>query len=85
MTKFDYQIKDENGIHARPAGLLVKEASKYSSVITIEHNGKKADAKKIFALMSLGIKKNDLITVSFDGEDEKAACESLKAFLCENL
>ena len=56
MKKFNFTIKDENGIHARPAGLLVKEANKFSSQIEISSNGKTADAKKIFALMSLGVK-----------------------------
>ena len=46
MVTFKYVIKDELGIHARPAGLLVKEAGKLGSKITIEKGGKKGDAKK---------------------------------------
>ena len=51
MTEFTYAIKDPNGIHARPAGMLVKECAKYNCSITIDGNGKTADAKKIFAVM----------------------------------
>ena len=85
MLKFDYLIKDENGIHARPAGLLVKEASKYNSEINIELKDKMANAKKIFSLMSLGIKKNDLITITVNGIDEATAFEALKIFMHQNL
>ena len=55
MEKFSYRVKDPAGIHARPAGIIVKEASKYNSDIKIYANEKEADAKKIFAVMSLGI------------------------------
>ena len=45
MKQFEYVIKDEVGIHARPAGILAKEAKKYDSVIKIHFNGKEAEAK----------------------------------------
>lgn len=85
MEQFKYKIKDEIGIHARPAGLLVKEASKYSSVIHISCNEKKGDAKSIFSVMGLGAAKGDTITVSIEGTDEKEAAEEIEKFLKENL
>lgn len=85
MKKFDYTIKDSLGIHARPAGLVVKEAAKFSSNITIQKGEKVVDSKKLFALMSLGVKNADTITVSFDGEDEDAAYEAIKQLLEANL
>ena len=85
MKNFSYVIKDEVGIHARPAGLLVKEAKKYQSKVMITKDGKSADPRKMFALMGLGIKCGDTITMSFDGADESAAAEALAAFLKENL
>lgn len=81
MKQFDYTIKDELGIHARPAGLLVKEASKFSSAITITMGEKKADAKKIFGLMGLGAKCGDTVTTIADGEDEAAAIAALEEFM----
>ncbi len=55
MQKFSYVIKDEVGIHARPAGLLVKEAKKYESKIQIIKDTKSADATKLMAVMGLGV------------------------------
>ena len=56
MKQFSYVIKDEVGIHARPAGMLAKEAKKFQSKVVIDKNGKKAEATKLMALMSLGVK-----------------------------
>lgn len=83
--KFEYVIKDSLGIHARPAGLLVAEAKKYKSAVTIEAKGKKADAKRIFAVMSLGVKCGDRITVLCEGEDAEAAIAGMKAVVEANL
>lgn len=85
MKKFDYVIKDEMGIHARPAGMLVKEAGNYSSLITLQKGEKSADAKRIFSLMSLGVKNADTVTVTIEGDDEDTAFEALKKFMEENL
>lgn len=85
MKQFDYIIKDELGIHARPAGLLVKEAGKYNATITIQKESKSADAKRLFALMGLGIKNADTVTVSVEGEDEEVAYDSMKQFFEANL
>lgn len=85
MEQFQYQIKDEIGIHARPAGLLVKEASKYSSRVQIECNDKKGDAKSIFGVMGLGAKKGDTVTVAVEGDDEKEAAAEISSFLKNNL
>lgn len=85
MKKFEYDIKDNLGIHARPAGLIVKEAQKFNSNITIQKGEKVVDAKKLFALMSLGVKNADNITVTFDGEDENEAYEAIKKLIIANL
>lgn len=85
MKEFNYTIKDPEGIHARPAGLLVKEASKYSSAISIEKADKKGDAKRIFSVMSLGIKNADSVKVTIEGDDESEAAEALEKFFSENL
>ena len=85
MKEFVYKIKDELGIHARPAGLLVKEISKFASTTTLECGGKSADGKKIFSLMSLGAKCGSEVKVTVSGEDEDIAAESIKSFLESNL
>lgn len=85
MKTFTYTIQDQFGIHARPAGLIVKEAQKYTSAITIEGNEKSADAKKIIAVMALGAKQGTVITVKAEGADEAEAADAVKKIFMENL
>lgn len=85
MTTFNYTIQDKLGIHARPAGLIVKEAQKYDATITIEANGKSADASKIIAVMALGVKQETEVTVKAEGVDEAIAIEEIKKIFETNL
>lgn len=85
MKEFTYVINDPLGIHARPAGMLAKEAAKFQSSVSIVKGGKKADAKKIFGLMGLAVKTGEEVTVQVDGADEDAAIEALNGFFKENL
>ena len=85
MKNFEYTIKDELGIHARPAGMLVKEAKKYQSKITITKDGKTAEASKLMAVMSLGVKCGQTVKIAVDGPDEEAAAAGIQAFFEGNL
>lgn len=85
MRNFQYVIKDEVGIHARPAGLLVKEAKKYESKITLSKDGKSAEATKLMAVMGLGVKCGQTVEISVEGADEEIACEAVKIFFEANL
>ena len=85
MKEFKYVIKDEQGIHARPAGLFVKEAASCESKITISKDGKEVDAKRILGVMGLGVKKDQEIILKAEGSDEDQAIEKLSKFLQENL
>ena len=85
MKEFTYKICDELGIHARPAGLLVKKASEFKSEITIYKNEKSADLKRLFAVMGLAVKKDDTIRVTIRGEDEDNATTELEGFFKNNL
>lgn len=85
MKEFKYVIKDELGIHARPAGMLVKEAKKYVSKITIQKDGKMADVTKLMALMSLGVKCGSQVTITAEGNDEDAAIAGVQKFFEEHL
>ena len=60
MKSFVYTIKDEIGIHARPAGLLAKKAKEFESEITVEKDGKRVVATKLMALMGMGVKCGEL-------------------------
>ena len=85
MKSFDYVIKDELGIHARPAGLLVKEAKKFVSKIVLSKDGKTAEATKLMAVMSLGVKQHQKITVTLEGDDEDTAIVAMQKFFEEQL
>lgn len=85
MRSFVYVIRDRAGIHARPAGTVVKEAKKYQAQAAFILGDRRADAKKLTELMSMGIKCGDEITVEVSGEDEGAACAALETVLKEHL
>lgn len=85
MKSFQYTIKDELGIHARPAGMLAKEAKQCKSTITIGVNGKSADVTRLIAVMALGIKQGTEVTVSAEGEDEDTAIAKMQEFFENNM
>ena len=85
MKSFKYTIKDPQGVHARPAGIVVAEAKKYQSNIKIKFNGKEADAKRIFGVMGLCIKAENEIEVVVEGADEDAAAKAMQTALSKNL
>ena len=85
MKEFQYVITDPEGIHARPAGLLVKAAKAFTSDIKIAKNGKAMSCKAIFGVMGLGAKKGDEVTLTFEGPDEDAAYSEIRTFMQENL
>nr|WP_317378994.1 HPr family phosphocarrier protein [uncultured Faecalimonas sp.] len=85
MKSFEYTVKDEMGIHARPAGILAKEVKKYESKITITKEGKTVEASRLMAVMSLAVKCGQTVEVQVEGSDEEAAYEGMKAFFEANL
>ncbi len=85
MKTFTYVIKDELGIHARPAGLLVKVAKNFNSEIFIKKNEKSVNAVKLMALMGLGVKCGDTVTVNVSGSDEESASQAMEEFFKSNL
>jgi phosphocarrier protein len=85
MKEFEYTITDANGIHARPAGLLVAKMQGFASAITFACGEKSADGKKLFALMKMRVKQNDTIVVKAEGPDEDAVIETAREFLKANL
>ena len=85
MTEFSYTITDNAGLHARPAGLLVKKAKQYTSRITVAANGKECDAVRLMALMAMCIKCGTCISVRIEGGDEEVCAREMEAFFHENL
>ncbi|MBE5895610.1 MAG: HPr family phosphocarrier protein [Lachnospiraceae bacterium] len=85
MKKFDFTIQDEMGIHARPAGMLTKEAKNYQSTITMEKDGKSVNVLKLMAVMAMGIKCGETVTVTVEGEDEEVAAAAMEEFFKANF
>lgn len=85
MKTITYTITDPEGIHALPAGGLIKLANDFSCTITAAGNGQSTDAKHLFGLMSLGIKNGQTLTLTCDGADENRAAEALERYLRANL
>ena len=86
MKQFQYVITDPIGIHARPAGLLVKAAKALDSTVTVEKvGGKSTVATKLMAVMGLGVKGGDTVTVMAEGGNEEASLQVMEQFFKENL
>lgn len=85
MKSFDYTIKDELGIHARPAGLLAKRAKEFKSEITLKKGDRSALCSRLLSVMSLGIKQGDRVIVTAVGADEDEAAAAMKDFFENNL
>ena len=85
MKSFKHIVRDPMGIHARPAGVMVKMLSSLPCEVTLEANGKKASGKKIIGIMGLGVKCGQSIEVFVDGEKEEEIVETLKKFFAENF
>ncbi|OES44690.1 phosphocarrier protein HPr [Domibacillus iocasae] len=77
MAEKTFTITDETGIHARPATVLVQTASKFSSDVNLEYNGKTVNLKSIMGVMSLGIPKGASIKVTASGSDESQAIDAV--------
>jgi len=81
MKTFTYTITDPVGIHARPAGILVRELKNYVGVtVNVTKGDKTVNALKLMALMGMGIKQGDTITVSVDGENEEEVAAKIEEF-----
>ena len=85
VKEFKYVIKDKDGIHARPAGLFIKEATNFPCTVTISKGEKEVDAKRILGVMGLCVKCGEEITIKAEGEREEEAIEVLSKFLEVNL
>ena len=85
MKTFSYTVKDEVGIHARPAGLLAKKAKEFQSTITLEKDGKSAAATKLMAVMGMGVKCGDTVNVTVEGADADTAAAAMEEFFKSNF
>lgn len=86
MKEFTYIIEDEIGIHARPAGILVKLIKTFSSTVTLEKEGKPpVSGTALMKIMGLGVKCGDTVKFTIEGEDEEEAFQQIAEFMDANL
>lgn len=85
MKEFDYTIQDALGIHARPAGQLVKVVKGFASKVTLTKGEKTIDATRLMSLMGMGVKQGDTVTIKVEGDDEDATAADIEKFMTENL
>ena len=85
MKSFDYFVKTCEGIHARPATLIVSKAKEFKSEITLTNKEKTVDAKRMIAVMSLNAKLGDSLKVVINGDDEDVAYDELYMLFKENI
>ena len=85
MKTFEFTVKEPLGIHARPAGMLTKEAKKYKSTILLKKGEKEVNVLKLMALMGLGVKCGETVTVTIDGEDEETCAAEIEKFFNDNF
>ena len=85
MKEFKYVVTDNEGIHARPAGELVKAAKEFASTIKLNKDGKAGDCKRIFGIMGLAVKQGNEVIITADGADEEEAIAEIQKVLEENL
>ncbi|HET7626974.1 MAG TPA: phosphocarrier protein HPr [Bacillales bacterium] len=83
MAKKTFKITHETGLHARPATAVVNQAGKYQSEIELEYNGKTVDLKSIMGVMSLGISKGSVVTISAEGNDAESAIDGLSKVITD--
>lgn len=85
MRSFTYCIQDELGIHARPAGQLAILAGECKSTVVIDNGSKRENVKRLMAVMGMGIKKGQTVTVLIEGEDEDTAAILIEDFFRNTL
>ena len=86
MKQFEYVITDPMGVHARPAGMLVKAVKPLNSTVTLtKEGGKSTNAAKLMAVMGLAIKQGNKVTVTVEGGDEEANFALVEKFFQDNL
>ena len=81
MISLVLTVKNETGLHSRPADLFVRTSKLFESSIEVCKGEKKANAKAILKLILLNVCENDTITINADGPDEEEALKALKVLV----
>ena len=86
MKSFEYVITDPVGIHARPAGIIIKEIKKFASTVMIAKGDKSVDMKRgPLGVMGLKVKQGDTVKLTIEGPNEAEAAATIETFFKENF
>jgi phosphocarrier protein HPr len=85
MINKEFTIKNESGLHARPAGVLVKTLKPFSCSVILKHNGKEFNAKSVLGVMSACIKFNAKVEFICDGSDENECMKAIAEAIASGL
>src|ERR1044071_7466263 len=85
MKQIELVIQNETGLHARPAKVLVNLAKQFKSNISLQHKGKRANAKSMVSVLTLGAVRGSDITVQVEGVDEEIAITELESAIRSGL
>lgn len=77
MTKQKITVKNQTGLHLRPAGILCRTAMLYKSHITLTYGDTTANAKSVLSVLGAGVKAGDELEITCEGVDEQEALEAL--------
>jgi len=77
MAERDVTLKNEVGLHARPAAVFSKKAIEFSCDVTVEKDGRKANAKSIMSVLKLDVRQGDQVTLRCEGDDAGDALPAL--------
>ncbi len=73
----EFRVRNQYGIHARPAALLVKTATAFKSDVTIQKAGAQVSAKSIMGLLTIEGHQNSVLKITACGEDAEAALDAI--------
>ena len=85
MISRDVTIKNNVGLHARPATFFIQKANSFKSSIWVEKEDRRVNAKSLLGVLSLGVTQGEAITVAANGSDEKEAVDSLVDLVSTNF
>ena len=81
MFSKEVEVRNPEGLHARPATFFIHKANTFKSSVWVENGDRKVSAKSLLGVLSLGIGKGTEITIIADGPDEEAALEGLSSLV----
>ena len=85
MVQVKYKIKNEEGLHARPATFFIQKANSYKSSIWIEKDDRRVNAKSLLGVLSMGITKGTRVSILAEGPDEEEAVKALTEMLVKEI